>query len=81
MLKKALTWVAIFAISTVMFQGCAKPPPPPPISPSEVDKACEDAMAKKKDLESLEKQRDMLKAQLAEKQARMEKSKQCAESN
>lgn len=81
MLKKFASWLAMFAIATVMFQGCSKPPPPPPISPNEVDKAYEEAMAAKENLESLENERDMLKAELQEKQDELEQAKNCAEGN
>lgn len=79
MLKKFTTWLMILAILTIIFQGCSKPPPPPPVGVDQVDKAYEDAMDAKKKYEDLEKERDMLKAELKEKQDKLDAAKKCAE--
>ncbi len=81
MLKKFVYWLTIIAILTLIFQGCSKPPPPPPTDPAEVDAAYEEAMEAKANLESLEKKRDMLNAELQEKQAKLDRAKACAEEN
>ncbi len=81
MLKKFASWITIFALLVIIFQGCAKPPPPPPIDPGEVDVAWGEAQAAKAKLESLEKERDMLKAELEEKENELERAKKCADGN
>ena len=79
MLKKLTSLVVMFAIMFIMFEGCSKPPPPPPVSVDEVDGAYNKAMEAKQKFESLEKERDMLKAELKEKQDKLAKAKNCAE--
>ena len=79
MLKKLASWIMIIAFTTVMFHGCSKPPPPPPVSVNEVEEAYNDAMDAKAQYDALEKERDLLKAELKEKQDRLDTAKNCAE--
>ncbi|OQY29465.1 MAG: hypothetical protein B6244_03570 [Candidatus Cloacimonetes bacterium 4572_55] len=79
MRKKFISCLILFALFAFIFQGCTKGPPPPPIGADEVDGAYREAMEAKENLESLEKERDMLNADLKEKQEKLDRAKECAE--